>query len=95
MGPMKGENVSHEVSKCLPNGQMYRRVIGQVEKPVEVQVRELTFTSDTFSHPVKQGLLRVQTNLLFTEKRVGKTGQIPLMVPRLGSFKMKAPRTPH
>jgi hypothetical protein len=88
---MKRENVSHEVSKCLPNGQMYRRLIGQTEKPVEVQVRELTFTSDTFSHPAKQVLLRIQTNLLFTQKWVGKTFQIPLIVPRFGGFKMKAP----
>jgi len=92
MEPMKEKYIPHEVSKCLPNGQMYRRVIGQVEKPVEVQVRELAFMSDTFSYPAKQCLLRVQTNLLFTQKWVGKTGQIPLMVPRLGSFKMKAPR---
>jgi hypothetical protein len=91
MEPMKRENVSHEVSKCLPNGQMYRRLIGQTEKPVEVRVRELAFMSDIFSHPVKQDLSRVQTNLLFTQKRVGKTDQIPLMVPRLGGFKMKAP----
>ena len=91
MGPMKMENVSHEVSKCLPNGQMYRRLIGQTEKPVEVQVRELTFMSDTFSHPAKQVLLRIQTNLLFTQKWVGKTGQISLMAPRLGGFKMKVP----
>ena len=89
MGPMKGKNVSHEVSKCLPNGQMYRRLIGQTEKQVELQVRE--FMSDTFSHPVKRGLSMVQTNLLFTKKWVGKTFQIPLMVPRLGGFKMKAP----
>jgi len=91
MGPMKGENVSHEVSKCLPNGQMHRRVTGQTEKPVEVRVRELTYMVNSFDHPIKQGLLRVQTNLLFTLKWVGKTGQIPLMVPRLGGFKMKIP----
>ena len=91
MGPMKGENVSHEVSKCLPNGQMYRRLIGQTEKQVEVRVRELTFISDTFSHPSKQAMLRIQTNLPFTQRRVGKTGGIPLMVPRLGGFKMKTP----
>jgi len=92
---MKREDVSNEVNKYLPNGQIYRRLIGQTEKPVEVQVREMTFMSDTFSHPAKQAILRVQTNLLFTQKWVGKTGQIPLMVPRLGGFKMKAPRTPH
>lgn len=92
---MKGKYIPHEVSKCLPNGQMYRRLIGQTEKPVEVRVRELTFMSDTFSHPAKQVMLRVQTNLLFTQRRVGKTFQIPLMVPRLGGFKMKAPQTPH
>ena len=91
MEPMKRENVSHEVSKCLPNGQMYRRLMGQTEKPVEVRVRELIFTSDTFSHPAKQVLLRIQTNLLFTRKWVGKTGQIPLMAPRLRGFKMRAP----
>lgn len=91
MGPMKGEDVSHKVSKCLPNGQMYRRLIGQTEKPVEVRVRELAFMSDIFSYPVKDSLSRVQTNLLFTLKWVGKTGQIPLMVPRLGGFKMNAP----
>jgi hypothetical protein len=91
MESIKRENVSHEVNKCLPNGQMYRRLIGQTEKPVEVRVRELTFTNDTFSHPAKQVLLRIQTNLLFTQKWVGKTGQIPLMAPRLGGFKMKIP----
>ena len=91
MGPMKGKNVSHEVSKCLPNGQMYRRLIGQTEKPVEVQVRELAFMSDTFSHPAKQAMLRIQTNLLFTQKWVGKTFQIPLMVHRLDGSKRKAP----
>lgn len=88
---MKMENVSHEISKHIPNGQMWRRLIGQTEKQVELQVRELAFMSDTFSHPVKQGLSMVQTNLLFTQKWVGKTFQIPLMVPRLGGFKMKAP----
>jgi len=88
---MKMEDVSNEVNKHLPSSQMYRRLIGQTEKPVEIRVRELAFMSDTFSHPVKQVLLRVQTNLLFTQKWVGKTGQIPLMVPRLGGFKMKAP----
>jgi hypothetical protein len=80
------EGVSHEVGKCMPNGQMYRRLIGQTEKPVEVRVRELTFTSDTFSHPAKRILLRVQTNLLFTQKWVGEKGQIPLMVKRSINF---------
>ena len=86
MGPMKGENVSHEVRKCLPNGQVYRRVIGQTEKPVEVRVRELTFMVNSFDHPIKQGMLRIQTNLMFTQKWVGEKGQIPLMVKRSINF---------
>lgn len=70
---------------------MYRRLIGQTEKPVEVRVRELVFMSDTFNHPAKQAMLRVQTNLLFISKWVGKTFQIPLMVHRLDGSKRKAP----
>ena len=91
MRPMKMEDVSNEVNKHLPSSKMYRRLIGLVRYSVEVRVRELTFTSDKYSHPAKQAVLRVQTNLLFTQKWVGKRGQIPLMVPRLGGFKMKAP----
>ena len=86
MEPMKRENVSHEVSKCLPNGQMYRSLMGQTEKPVEVRVRELTFMVNSFDHPIKQGMLRIQTNLTFTQKQVGEKGQIPLMVKRSINF---------
>lgn len=83
---MKMENVSHEISKHIPNGQMWRRLIGQTEKPVEVRVRELTFMNNSFDHPVKQGLITIQTNLLFTQKRFGTHGQFPMMAPRLNSL---------